>query len=225
MGKCSYCGENAGFLKNVHPACSNRPSDTSSHQSAESRPSTEFEEIGVAVLVGSARASKAICDELGLNLSAGDKWKVDTEVLGFLLHFMSRRAYAKGGPDLRDAMQDEVVPIVIETLIKTTWNASNVKEGFDVAEWEKRVFGETLENINSIEFEYGQCSKVLPDTASGFLTDDSAAGKLAGNIVEIIEVDDFVTARMMVCLSVTKELGEFGFSAAIDKVAGRGRTT
>ena len=149
------------------------------------------------------------------------KWNIHTEVLGFFCHYLSRRAFAEGGPDFRAELQDEVVPLVISSTLEVAWDSrqSNV-ENQDSRE---AGFKEELQrNINAIEAELSECQTLgMSESemkAFSFTNPTTMIGALAARIDEIVGNETPVSTRMNVAFATTTGLALSKMSPSIKAI-------
>ena len=159
----------------------------------------------------SLAATSQISEELSLN-NESRKWLL-LEILGVLIYYANRRAFAIGGPALRATIQDAITPNCVQGVIETS------KQVPEFATFDDEGAFEQIETcIDYIELEYSSCKNLTTDSNADFLTDNSMLGKLAGRVTGRPGIDDPVGSRLFVYLTMGELMSELGLAAAIDRV-------
>ncbi len=123
-------------------------------------------------------------------LSQQSKFVVRMETVWFFAHVVNRAAFAIGGKEASAVTQDLVARPVVTSVVSvlTSGDASNVKPGFDVKAWQRRVLADALDAQIESELDYGNC-KTLADSANplGTLVDEtSALGRFGSRVAEAV---------------------------------------
>ena len=151
-------------------------------------------------------------------------WIVRSELLFFFLHFVDSHAYAIAGPKVRDHMIDEIVPASIRGLIKSSFDGSHVKQGYDVKAWERRAMTETIEHFNDSTDRYASCKKWYSETPGDLVHKDTVVGIMAVIINEtafdnhlIAEKSNWIL-RQLVCIAALEVLAKSGLKQQVEEI-------
>lgn len=182
----------------------NAAAQTIEDSAASSRGSVDVDpDPDIANVVAVARKSANPTAELALvaallateQVSRGVKkpdrlsdWKLRTEFLAFFLHAADRTAFEVGGASVRDAIIGPATTIAASKLVSSTWSR---KPGNHLPiDWEERTLKETIRNIAAADAEYGQCSRLLPESDEAML--QAVLGSSSDRSTVLIKLADVV---------------------------------
>lgn len=145
---------------------------------------------------------------------------VRLEMLFFFLHMMDRYAFAIGGPEVRDTLQDEIVENTIQGVLIASFKPSHVKKGFDVEEWQTRMTSEALEDFNEAGLDYGSCTGLGLEGKADFLREETILGKLAARINRLTGQEFNTNLRLLIWATAVESLAKSGLKDQVEKACG-----
>jgi hypothetical protein len=178
-------------------------------------------------MIWSLAASKAIRDTWADVIGEDPMpWKsnfiVRSEMLWFFLHMMARYAFDVS-PEARATLQDELVPTTIQRFIRTSFDSSQVKKGFDTKGWEIRMANEALEELNEAEMDYTSCRKLGVENEGGFTDEETVLGKLAARINNLIGQGYNIDLRLLIWMTAVESLAKSGLKEQVEEVIKKGK--
>lgn len=158
-------------------------------------------------------------------MSAYSDFTVRLELLWFFLHLVNRMAFTAGGPRAREFIQDAVAVNAIREMISVPFDASEVKSGFDVARWRRRMVSDATDGLNEAELDYASCKALTGAAASQAFDEGNLLGKLTARIrrraSEGHAVEDSLAGimlwRVTIGRTVMAALAEFGLKDHVER--------
>ena len=157
-------------------------------------------ELGHAVVATALMATEPVNKEWGevtgeAPMSPKSNYIVRMETVWFFLHVVNRTAFAIGGNDARAFIQDAIATSVVSSIVKSSYDISTAKEGFDAEQWQQRMINSAIEALNESELDYGACKKLAGESV---LDESCAVGRFAARVAESIDQKDTVGLRLLV---------------------------
>lgn len=115
-------------------------------------------------------------------MSEKSNFIVRSEMLWFFLHIMDRYAFAIGGPDVRDTLQDAIVESAIRGMLASSFDTTHAMKGFDSSEWLNRMVSSGLEEFNEAMLDYSSCTTLRIESTGDFACEQTILGKLGARI-------------------------------------------
>lgn len=114
------------------------------------------EEVLAAALLATKPINDGWAEATGEQpMSTKSNCVVRSEFIWFFLHVVSRTAYSQGGARARDAISDVVPRVVLQAVMDSSFDASNVKPGFDAESWRRRMIDDSIAAYEEADAEYG----------------------------------------------------------------------
>ena len=122
-------------------------------------------------------------------------WMTRVTLFGGYLHLIQRFAFAEGGSEARDPLQDYLMLHGVRDLANSSFSPGNSNPDTDFDDWLDRVVSEAVEGIGELDDYLSECTILAGDTSF----DDSAVlTRFASQLADIFDLENDVGAQLQI---------------------------